>query len=314
MNQHAPAGPLGHAAAARTAPGTALAGDAEQITGAARDLAARFRQGGRLLTFGDGAAAADAGHVAVEFTHPVIVGKRALPALSLSGLSGDTFGDPASAGLLTGRTSAPRQAAQGEITGTASAFTSVFATRLRLLGRPDDIAMGILIDARRGGDTLDVLAAARELGMLTIALTAGEPPERGSRSGESPGDPDDLPDGPGSGAGPATADHVLVARSGDPLIAREIHVTTYHLLWELTHVFLESPETAPPGCPDDVCLTCADTATPVHITELRPGGLALATTDTGTEEISVALVQAQVGDVVLVHAKEAIAVLGGDSR
>jgi D-sedoheptulose 7-phosphate isomerase len=308
MNQHAPAGPLGHAAAARTAPGTALAGDAERITAAARDLAARFRRGGRLLTFGDGAAAADAGHVAVEFTHPVIVGKRALPALSLSG---DTFGDPASAGgLLTGRTSAPRQAAQGEVTGTAPAFTSVFAARLRLLGRPDDIAMGILTDARRGGEALDALAAGRELGMLTIALTAGEPPERGSRSGEGPGDPDDL----GSGGGPAAADHVLVARSDDPLIAREIHVTTYHLLWELAHVFLESPETAPPGCPDDVCLTCADTATPVHITELRPGGLALAATDTGTEEISVALVQAQVGDVVLVHAKEAIAVLGGDSR
>jgi hydrogenase maturation factor len=52
----------------------------------------------------------------------------------------------------------------------------------------------------------------------------------------------------------------------------------------------------------------------VHITELRPGGLALAATDGGTEEISVALVQAQVGDVVLVHAKEAIAVLGGECR
>ncbi len=50
MNQHAPAaGPLGHAAAARTAPGTALAQDAQRITAAARDLAGPLRRGGRLL-------------------------------------------------------------------------------------------------------------------------------------------------------------------------------------------------------------------------------------------------------------------------
>jgi D-sedoheptulose 7-phosphate isomerase len=69
-----------------------------------------------------------------------------------------------------------------------------------------------------------------------------------------------------------------------------------------------------PACHDEVCVTCADTAVPVRITELRPGGLALADTGAGAEEISVALVEARVGDVVLVHAKEAIAVLAaGDA-
>ncbi|GLW09267.1 hypothetical protein Misp01_43960 [Microtetraspora sp. NBRC 13810] len=70
----------------------------------------------------------------------------------------------------------------------------------------------------------------------------------------------------------------------------------------------------PPGegssCPGDVCVTCSDTAVPVTVTELLPGGLALADTGAGIEEISVALVRAGVGDVVMVHAKEAIAVLG----
>jgi len=47
-------------------------------------MSARFLRGGRLLAFGRGAAATDAQHVAVEFVHPVIVGKRALPALDLS--------------------------------------------------------------------------------------------------------------------------------------------------------------------------------------------------------------------------------------
>lgn len=47
-------------------------------------MAERFAQGGRLLAFGRGACATDAQHVSVEFVHPVIVGKRALPALDLS--------------------------------------------------------------------------------------------------------------------------------------------------------------------------------------------------------------------------------------
>lgn len=48
-----------------------------------REMAGRFLAGGRLLAFGRGAAATDAQHVAVEFVHPVIVGKRALPAVDL---------------------------------------------------------------------------------------------------------------------------------------------------------------------------------------------------------------------------------------
>lgn len=49
-----------------------------------QQMAERFRGGGRLLAVGVGAHATDAQHVSVEFVHPVIVGKRALPALDLS--------------------------------------------------------------------------------------------------------------------------------------------------------------------------------------------------------------------------------------
>ena len=41
-------------------------------------------------------------------------------------------------------------------------------------------------------------------------------------------------------AGP-TVDHVLVARSADPRVVKETHVTMYHVLWELVHVFFEQP-------------------------------------------------------------------------
>jgi hydrogenase expression/formation protein HypC len=63
-------------------------------------------------------------------------------------------------------------------------------------------------------------------------------------------------------------------------------------------------------CTDDVCITCSDTAVAVTVVELRPEELALVDTGAGEpEEVSVALVDAQVGDVVLVHAGEAIAVV-----
>lgn len=51
---------------------------------ACREMSERFLNGGRLLAFGKGPYATDAQHLSVEFVHPVIVGKRALPALDLS--------------------------------------------------------------------------------------------------------------------------------------------------------------------------------------------------------------------------------------
>jgi D-sedoheptulose 7-phosphate isomerase len=55
-----------------------------RLAEACRSMSERFVQGGRLLAFGRGPYATDAQHVSVEFVHPVIVGKRALPALDIS--------------------------------------------------------------------------------------------------------------------------------------------------------------------------------------------------------------------------------------
>jgi D-sedoheptulose 7-phosphate isomerase len=58
--------------------------EAERIAELSLRLAECFRGGGRLLAVGDSPQdRSDARHVAVEFVHPVIVGKRALPALAL---------------------------------------------------------------------------------------------------------------------------------------------------------------------------------------------------------------------------------------
>jgi D-sedoheptulose 7-phosphate isomerase len=156
----------------------------------------RFHRGGKLMVFGNGGPSTDAQHVAVEFVHPVIVGKRALPAISLT----------SDVATLTG------------VAGHAG-LAEIFAHQLRFLGEPADIALGLSTD----GNCVNVLrglADARRSGMLTVALLGGNG---------------------GWIATGGVADHVLVARSSDPRVVKEVHVTMYHVLWELVHVFLEQP-------------------------------------------------------------------------
>jgi D-sedoheptulose 7-phosphate isomerase len=69
--------------------------EAERIARLCHEMSERFLRGGRLLAVGASRAArSDAQHVAVEFVHPVIVGKRALPAIA--------FTSAAEAALLAG--------------------------------------------------------------------------------------------------------------------------------------------------------------------------------------------------------------------
>src|SRR5258708_17911435 len=78
------------------------------------------------------------------------------------------------------------------------------------------------------------------------------------------------------------------------------------------------PEPAPrptiPECYGDVCITCSDEAIPVTIVELLADDLANVDTGQSIEVVSVALVDAKVGDTILVHAKEATAVVRPDSN
>jgi hydrogenase expression/formation protein HypC len=69
---------------------------------------------------------------------------------------------------------------------------------------------------------------------------------------------------------------------------------------------------AVPECHDEVCITCSDQAVAVTVVRLLDDDLAMVDTGAGQEEVSVALVAAGIGDTILVHAGEAIAVLDGD--
>jgi D-sedoheptulose 7-phosphate isomerase len=113
-------------------------------------MAVRFHQGGRLVVFGTGGSSTDAQHVAVEFVHPVIVGKRALPAFSLTTDAATVTGIAERAGM-----------------------DQIFAHQLQHLAAPQDIALGISADGNCAS-VLAGLATAKANGMLTIALTGGD--------------------------------------------------------------------------------------------------------------------------------------------
>jgi hydrogenase expression/formation protein HypC len=77
----------------------------------------------------------------------------------------------------------------------------------------------------------------------------------------------------------------------------------------------ERPQAAAPAvpeCHDEVCITCSDQAVAVTVVRLLDDDLAVVDAGAGQEEVSVALVAARIGDTILVHAGEAIAVLDGD--
>ena len=108
--------------------------EAERLARVCHLMAERFARGGRLVAFGRSPAArSDARHVAVEFVHPVIVGKRALPAIGLAGEGG---------GL---------------------------ERQVELIAGSDDVAMAFGAD-EDGGEAAAALALARARGCLTIGF------------------------------------------------------------------------------------------------------------------------------------------------
>jgi D-sedoheptulose 7-phosphate isomerase len=140
-----------------------FAAEAERLARLCHEMSERFARGGRLIAIGESPAArSDAHHIAVEFVHPVIVGKRALPALAVEG--------PHEVGLLA---------------------------------EPDDIV--VAFEPRATG----ALAVAAATGTLTV------------------------------GFGGARGEWTFEPASDDPFVAQEIIETSYHLLWELVHVFFE---------------------------------------------------------------------------
>jgi D-sedoheptulose 7-phosphate isomerase len=137
-------------ASSTSVPEAFFAAEAGRIAGACWAMARRFHRGGRLLAFGNGSAATDAQHVSVEFVHPVIVGKRALPALALTNDSAGLSGS-----------------------GVSNTGMVPFARRLALLCRPDDIALGFSADGNCA-NVQEALQVAQRTGLLTVGMAGGD--------------------------------------------------------------------------------------------------------------------------------------------
>lgn len=109
-------------------------------------LADRFERGGMLWTMGNGGSACDAEHVEVEFAHPILERRRALPAQSL-----------VSPAIVTA-------------IGNDGDFSRVFVETIELRGKPEDALLGISTSGQSANVTR-ALRKGRSLGLLTIGFT-----------------------------------------------------------------------------------------------------------------------------------------------
>ncbi len=105
--------------------------EASKLAKLSQEMSERFLHGGKLLAFGKGSYTTDAQHVSVEFVHPVIVGKRALPALDIS---------------------------------------AIFKPWLKGMIHPEDMVMGFAAP-EGDSDIEEALIQSKAIGALTFALT-----------------------------------------------------------------------------------------------------------------------------------------------
>lgn len=120
---------------------------ADAIGELSQKMAQRFQQGRRLWVMGNGGSACDAQHVAVEFIHPIIEKRRALPALDLVS-----------------------QIPVVTAISNDKDFARVFVDQIELWGQKDDMALAISTSGQ-SPNLLYALELARDRGMLTIAFS-----------------------------------------------------------------------------------------------------------------------------------------------
>jgi D-sedoheptulose 7-phosphate isomerase len=124
-----------------------FADHADRIAACCAAMAKAFDNGARLFVMGNGGSSCDAAHVSVEFMHPIIEKRPALPAVALTT---DTA-------LLTA-------------VGNDQDFSLAFSQQLRMLGRQGDIVLGISTSGK-SANVNRALLAGREMSMLTVGFS-----------------------------------------------------------------------------------------------------------------------------------------------
>jgi len=121
----------------------------EVLTEAIDAVVAAFRRGNKFLLFGNGGSAADAQHIAAEFTNRFLVERPPLPAIALTTDS-------------------------SALTAIANdyEYAQVFAKQVQALGKPGDVAMAISTSGN-SANVLEAIEACKKLAIQTIGLTGG---------------------------------------------------------------------------------------------------------------------------------------------
>ena len=171
----------------------------DTILNVALSLARAYYSGKKMLVCGNGGSATDAQHVAVEFMHPITVGRKALPAICLNN-------------------------DMAMVTAVANdvGFDDVFVRQIIALGQEGDVLLGISTSGN-SGNLLNAFAIAQRMGLITIGLSGGDG-----------GQMENLRE-------KGLLDFCLTVPTSSVHRIQETHVTLYHVVWDLTHEFLQHP-------------------------------------------------------------------------
>jgi D-sedoheptulose 7-phosphate isomerase len=162
-------------------------------------LARAYQQGRKMLVCGNGGSATDAQHVAVEFMHPITVGRKALPAICLNN-------------------------DMAMVTAVANdvGFDDVFARQIIALGQEGDVLLGISTSGN-SENLLHAFSTAQRMGLLTIGF-----------AGDDGGKMEEIKQ-------QRLLDFCLTVPTSSVHRIQETHMTLYHIIWDLTHEFLQHP-------------------------------------------------------------------------
>ncbi len=120
------------------------------ILDASLSIAKAFHRGRKLLVCGNGGSATDAQHVAVEFMHPITVGRKALPAICLN-----------------------NDMAMVTAVGNDVGFADVFVRQIIALGKPGDVLIAISTSGN-SENLLHAFKTAQRINLTTIGFAGDE--------------------------------------------------------------------------------------------------------------------------------------------
>lgn len=123
--------------------------NADKIIEVVQVIAQAFRDGKKVILFGNGGSAMDASHIAAEFVNRFLMERPPLPAIALN----------TDAAVLT------------SISNDYD-FTQVYSKQLTALGHEGDVVIGISTSGN-SPNVIKAMETAKKNGMKTVLLTGG---------------------------------------------------------------------------------------------------------------------------------------------